>query len=190
MSSPQRVALNVVRTDEPATEGDLSEWVRATAPRALAYATSLVRDRDAAEDLVQDCYCRLLAKQDVYDLRNDGWKILLRAVSNACLTYKARRRPFFSIFGPKGEAPEVADHSARDPGGEALGRELSDAIARGLARLPVPQRAALELRSLGHSLGEVAEILDIKSSHAGVLIHRARASMEEYLAPYLEGSNP
>lgn len=190
MSSPRRIALNVVQPDDPAPEGDLSEWVRATAPRALAYATSLVRDRNAAEDIVQDCYCRLLAKQDTYDLRADGWKILLRAVSNACITFKARRRPLFSIFGPRGEAPEMPDRSARDPGGEALDRELSDAIARGLARLPVQQRAALELRSLGHSLNDVAEILEIKSSHAGVLIHRARASMEDYLAPYLEGSNP
>ncbi len=198
MSSPSRIALNVVRPDEPTPgapvpggtippDADLSDWVRATAPRAVAYATSLVRDRATAEDLVQDCYCRLLAKQDVYDLRSDGLKILMRSVSNACLTWKARRRPFLSIFGPKGEPPEVADPATPEPGRAMLGRELSDAIQAGLSRLPIQQRAALELRSLGHSLAEVAEILEITSSHAGVMIHRARAAMEEFLAPYLEG---
>ena len=57
---------------------ELDAWVLATAPRAVAYARSLLRNPDDADDIVQDCYCRLIAKATVYDLPRDGFKILLR----------------------------------------------------------------------------------------------------------------
>ncbi|WP_165228938.1 RNA polymerase sigma factor [Aquisphaera insulae] len=166
---------------------DLSDWVLATAPRAVAYAASLLRNRQEAEDVVQDCYCRLLARADVYDLKADGLKILLRAVSNACFNRNSRRRSMFSIFGRDGRAEPVADRSAREPSGELLDAELAEAVARGLASLPDRQRAALELKSLGHSLQEIAEILGVSPGNAGVLVHRARGAMEAMLGPYLEG---
>ena len=53
---------------------DLDAWVLSTAPDAVAYAVSLLRDRAAAEDVVQDCYCRLLQKADVYDLPREVWQ--------------------------------------------------------------------------------------------------------------------
>ena len=36
--------------------------------RALAYAVTLVRNQTEAEDIVHDCYIRLLARSDHYDL--------------------------------------------------------------------------------------------------------------------------
>ena len=59
-------------------------------------------------------------------------------------------------------------------------------LPEGLARLPDNLRAALEMKSLGHSLQEIAAALDITANHAGVLIHRARQALALYLAPYLE----
>ena len=67
-----------------------------------------------------------------------------------------------------------------------LDRELEEAIADGLSRLPMAQRAALELKSLGQSQQEIAEALETTPSNAGVLIHRARQTMARQLAPYLE----
>ncbi len=177
--------------DIPHDDSDpLSAWVLATAPRAVAYATSLLRDREKAEDVVQDCYCRLMAKAHVYDLPRDGLKLLLTAVSNACINLRSRRRSFVSLFSREGRGTEVEDRSAQEPGRRLLDRELSEAIARGLARLPVRQRAAIDLKSQGLSLQEVAEILGVSPSNAGVLVHRARAAMEEYLAPYRGGNEP
>jgi RNA polymerase sigma-70 factor, ECF subfamily len=169
---------------------DLSDWVVTTAPRAVAYATSLLRDRERAEDVVQDCYCRLLAKADVYDLRADGLKLLLTSISNACINLEARRRGVFSLFGKDGRPPEIEDRAACAPSGNLLHAELADAVGRALARLPVRQRAAIELKSQGHSLQAVAEILGLSPNNAGVLIHRARAALEVWLAPYVGGREP
>ena len=84
-------------------------------------------------------------------------------------------------------APEtVPDDSGECPERTAMGRELEKAIGAALELLPMPQRAALELKALGHSLEEIADALEITANYAGVLIHRARQAMARHLAPFIE----
>lgn len=166
---------------------NLDAWVLATAPRAVAYAASLLRDRHQAEDVVQDCYCRLLAKADVYDLPNSGVKLLFKAITRTCINLTTRARPMLSLnawTGRDGEdAWEAEDAHAPAPDQALLHRELATAVGEALARLPVQQRAAVELRSLGHSQQDIAELLHVTPSHAGVLVYRARQALAAHLAP-------
>ena len=67
------------------------------------------------------------------------------------------------------------DRQAVEPVQMLIRKELEQAVEEGLSRLPVNQRAALELKSLGYSLHEIADMLAITPSNAGVLVHRARA---------------
>jgi RNA polymerase sigma-70 factor (ECF subfamily) len=170
---------------------ELEAWVLETAPRAVAYARSLLRNPDEAEDVVQDCYCRLLAKADVYDLPRDGLRLLLKAVTNACINLRTRRRTLFRLVRTDtdgvDQTDDPADDRAEPPDQQLLTRELSDAVADGLRRLPPQQRAALELKSLGHTQQEIADILDVTPTNAGVLVHRARQALARHLAPFLGG---
>jgi RNA polymerase sigma-70 factor (ECF subfamily) len=75
------------------------------------------------------------------------------------------------------------------PAERLVHKELAEAVAVGLQTLPPQQRAALELKSLGHSQQEIAEILDVSPSNAGVLVHRARQALANYLTPFLGGEN-
>jgi DNA-directed RNA polymerase specialized sigma24 family protein len=84
------------------------------------------------------------------------------------------------------ESAEVVDRRMEGPVACAMLRELEQALEAGLEQLPLAQRAALQMKSMGHSLQEIAETLAISVSHAGVLIHRARQSLAQHLAPYLE----
>jgi DNA-directed RNA polymerase specialized sigma24 family protein len=59
-------------------------------------------------------------------------------------------------------------------------------VADSLARLTLAQRGAVELKSLGYSLLEIAEALGTTPSNAGVLVHRARKIMADQLARFLE----
>ena len=172
-----------------ASRDELNAWVLATWARAVAFAASLLRDRAGAEDVVHDCYCRLLRKAEEYDLAHSGTKILLKAVSNACINRNTRERQLVSLDGAAdgdGSAWEVGDPRAVEPAQVLLDQELEKQVAEGLSRLPVGQRAALELKSLGYSLQEVAETLEITPTNAGVLVHRARQALAQHLAPYVE----
>lgn len=72
------------------------------------------------------------------------------------------------------------------PDQQAMGKELEVAIGNALAKLPLTQRAVVELRSLGHSLVDIAEILDITHANARVLYHRAKQSLAGQLEPFMQ----
>jgi RNA polymerase sigma-70 factor, ECF subfamily len=161
-----------------ASAESLEAWALATLPRAVAYAASLLSDPASADDVVHDCYCRILRKADVYDVPRDGTKILYRAITNACINL-ARARRFVSLDSLDGA---LVDRRSIDPADALVGQELADGVAAALARLTLPQRAALELKSLGHSLHEIAEALETTPNNAGVLVHRARQAVANFLA--------
>jgi RNA polymerase sigma-70 factor, ECF subfamily len=176
----------VTLSGESARSGPLAAkeaWILATLPRAVAYAASLLRDRALAEDVVHDCYVRLLQKSDTYDLPRDGTKLLFRAITNACIDRNYRDRTMLSL---EVGTPTLADSRASDPQDLASHRELEEAVAVGLGHLTLAQRGALELKSLGYSLVEIAEALGTSPSNAGVLVHRARKALAGQLARFLE----
>ncbi len=166
----------------------IDDWVRETLPHALAFAISQCRNRDMAEDIVHDCYCRLLQKAGEYDLPRDGKKILIRAIANAVIDRLGRERVMLSLdLVPSADAG--AQHRLQtddQPVEQVIARELNDAIEEGLGKLPTVQRTALQMKSLGHSLDEIALTLKISSSNAGVLIFRARQAMARFLEAHRE----
>ncbi|HZZ78009.1 MAG TPA: RNA polymerase sigma factor, partial [Gemmataceae bacterium] len=131
------------------------------------------------------CFCNLLRKADVYDLTRDGVPLLMKAITNACFSRTQRAKATLSLHVP---GIDPADDSASEPAKVVLHAELEQAIATALAELPDMQRAAIELKGLGHSLREIADILDVSSANAGVLIHRGRQALAQRLAPYLESN--
>ena len=173
-----------------AKQATLEAWVLATLPRAVAFARSLLRDHSAADDVVQDCYCRLIAKADVYDIPRDGTKILFRAITNASIDRTARDRRHQSL-DPDSECdgvPEPADVRMPTPADDATRRELEAALDAGLAQLPPAQRAAVELKALGHSLQEIADAIGVTATNAGVLVHRGRAALAKHLTRFQDGA--
>lgn len=169
---------------------DVEAWARAVAPRAVAYARSLLPDKHRAEDVVQDCFGRLLARADAYDLPADGTKLLFASVTNACVNETTRRKPVLRLVrgGDDGDAAEdPPDRRAPAPDDRLVHAELAAAIAAGLAALPPNQRAAVELKSLGYAQAEIATMLGVSPSNAGVLIHRGRQVLAVALAAFLPG---
>lgn len=164
----------------------LDAWVRLVAPRATAYARSLVRDFNVADDIVQECLFRLLRHATNYALERDGVLLLFRAISNLSINLGTRQREIATLGGDQGEEPiPVEDKLARLPHDVLIGEELQERIGQAIANLPPMQRAALELRALGQGKGEIANILEVSESHAGVLVHRARKTVAEEIAPFL-----
>ncbi len=172
-----------------ASESELDTWVRSVGPRAIAYARSLLRNTEQAEDIVQECFCRLLRKKEEYDLPTDGLKLLFAAVTNASINLKTRRKPMVSLSENQkqgeGFAIDPIDMREADPKDRVAAVELSDAIGEALGKLTLMQRAALQLKSSDFKQHEIAEILRISPSAAGVLIHRAREAMKIHLKDFL-----
>src|SRR5262249_51810223 len=119
-----------------ATREELDAWVRACAPWALAYARSLIPDSARAEDVVQHCFSRLLARRDGHDLPRDGHKLLYRAITTAAINATTRRRQLASLdalAGGDGDGAgwEPCDPAAFTPEQLSMRNELQDAVAEG-----------------------------------------------------------
>jgi RNA polymerase sigma-70 factor, ECF subfamily len=169
------------------TDAELDDWIRTSTPRAVAYARSLLSRKGDAEDVVQECYCKLLAKAKQYDLLADGTKLLMTAITNACFNLNSRRKPVVSMTqGDPEQQLELRDEKEIPPDAIAAGNELNRAMTMALAKLPPQQRAAVELKALGYSQAEVGEMLKTTTSNAGVLIFRGRQLLGQLLANYLE----
>jgi RNA polymerase sigma-70 factor (ECF subfamily) len=135
----------------------------------------------------------LLGHAARYDLPRDGRKLLFRSITNACLNLKSRDRHTQSLdqLGDHSadESPlEIADITAADPAELVMADELREAIAAGLQTLPLRQRSALELASLGYTVAEIAEMLELRADHVRVLLSRARQALALLLnAKFTEG---
>ena len=161
---------------ERAREGDLeafSQLARAAFPRLGGVARLILRDRDAAQDAVQDAL--FMAWRDMRALRDpDAWDAWLhRLTVRACYKHarKERRRlrtEMSSIGGNR--SSETGDSSADLANRDWLGRELD--------RLDVEQRAVLVLHyHLDLPVADVAEILDIPYGTAASRLHRGLEAM-------------
>ncbi|AXC50601.1 RNA polymerase subunit sigma [Paracoccus suum] len=148
------------------------EDIEASIPALRRYARALMRDPDRADDLVQDCLERAVAKR--HSWRGDGpvqaW--LFRILINRYRDLQ-RQNP-----GP-GHLVAIDDltFETAQPGGQEAGlalREVQDA----LARLPGDQREALVIVALeGNSFDQAASLLDIPKGTLMSRLARARATL-------------
>jgi len=168
----------------------LENWMRKFAARAVAYVTSLVGDRDEAEDIVQDTFYNLLTHYSERKLLEEGERILFRSLTNASINAIKRARKTVSLNATDENelAPvqTVPQKRYPDPVLSAERNELKQAIDEAMAKLPVAQRAALHLRIIGYSLADISDMLGVTPSNAGVLIHRARLALKQRLKKFIE----
>jgi RNA polymerase sigma-70 factor (ECF subfamily) len=147
------------------------EDIQAAIPALRRYARALTREREAADDLVQDTLVRALRSEHLFhggEIRNWLFTILINLNRNRLRTLS--RRPQYAPL-EDADAPDTAVP-------EAGGRD----VARALAALADDQRATLLLVALeGLSYREVAEVQGVAIGTVMSRLARARAQIRAYL---------
>lgn len=145
-------------------------------PRLRAFALSLTRNRDAADDLVQGACEKALAGQATFrpDGRLDSW--LFRILHNLWIDGHRRRRPQETLDEP-GLAEALA---GEDPRPALESRSLLAATRQAIAALPEEQRAVLVLVCVEElSYREAAEVLGVPLGTIMSRLSRARRALAE-----------
>jgi RNA polymerase sigma-70 factor (ECF subfamily) len=147
--------------------------IEAAIPGLRAYARALLRDREAADDLVQDTLEAAIARQGQW--RGDGslrgW--LCRILLNRFRDGLRRRRPT-AVLALVPEQPDLP-----------AARRTEDRLAltevhAAMGQLPEDQRAALLLVALeGMSLSEAARVLGCAEGTLASRLGRARATLRQ-----------
>ncbi len=147
--------------------------IEAAIPSLRRYAHALLREREGADDLVQDCLERALARR--HHWRGDGpvrawlFRILLNRFRDNMRGAGTRAH-----LVPLDTAIEPAC-----PGGQEAHLALRE-VHEAMGRMPPEQRAALLLVALeGMSFTQAAEVLNIPEGTLASRLGRARAFLRQ-----------
>jgi RNA polymerase sigma-70 factor (ECF subfamily) len=167
------------RAGEQAAFAQLVERLQ---PRALRFAARMLGDeaRDTADDIVQECWVRVLRAFDRYDARNGFEVWFFTILANRCRTALRRRsleRRWIDRIDddlPPGRVDPTAQLDA------AAG---TAAIDRALAALPAEQREAFLLRHVEQlSYEEIAVAVDAGVSACKMRVKRAMDALRRHFA--------
>lgn len=175
---PRRRDARDERLVEAARLGDQSAFttlLRRHDDQMRALAWSVLRDRTAMDDVLQDAYIRAYRNLDRFrgDSRFSTW--LHRIVYRACLDHIRRRREVVGLTDDA-ELP-------------ATGRDQADiderlALQQALATLDPETAAALVLVDRdGHSYEEAGLVLGIPAGTVASRLHRGRRALRAVLEP-------
>jgi len=166
----------VRRGDLRAFEALYDKYKREVYQTALA----ITRDRNAAEEILQDCFMRTYS--NIHKLNGEGsiapW--LHRVTVNLSYSWGARRRPFLlcledlvdRVIAPSGSSPE----------GQAERKEIQEVVQEAIDCLSPKHRAVIVLYYLhGFGLAEIAYILNCPVGTVKSRLHYACRNLERRL---------
>lgn len=142
-----------------------------------AYLARLTGDRQAADDLLQECYYRLLRSKVPLESESHRRHYLFRIATNLVHDRHRQRRGRPVEVG--GDAADVVANSSDHAESTARRVEVSQA----LGRLKPKERALLWLAyAQGASHEEIAGVVGVRRSSVKVLLSRARRKLAEVLS--------
>ncbi len=131
-----------------------------------------IKDKDIANDIVQDTYEKLWLK--VNDTESTNAKSYMYTTAYRTLIDYTRR-------AKKQEGFDTDKHPEGFETGES-NHDLKAILNRALDTLPEIQKAVILLRDYeGYEYKEIAEITDLSESQVKVYIFRARQSLKNYI---------
>ena len=182
---------DIVALAQQGRERAFRELVRRYERPVFSLVYRMVRDREAAEDLAQDSFVKVLNHIDRYrpEFKFSSW--IFKIANNVAIDFLRKRHiDTVSMDGSPhaGSAAEVEASSfeVASHGETALdemeAREIGTAIERAIARLRPEYRACIMLRHIeGRSYEEIAATLDLPLGTVKTYIHRARNELRTYL---------
>jgi RNA polymerase sigma-70 factor, ECF subfamily len=163
-------------------EFDYDALVRPLESRMMRSIWRIVREREAAEDALQDALAVIWKKRDVVARHPNPQALILRIAVTAAYdaVRKSRRRLSHEIPGLPGDR---ADDSAAPVTKEAEDRNLRATILEAIGRLPKRQATAVLLRIIeDQPYEDIARAMDCTESTARVHVLRAKAALTKHLA--------
>ena len=142
----------------------------------FAFLVRMTRDREAAEDLLQETFIRLITEAQAGRLPDRVRPWLYRVAANAAIS-RGRHGSVWNRL-----VPRLLDRrEPASPEGEALRLERDTELHTALAGLTADARAALLLAAQGFSGHEIAESIGRSDNATRTLLCRSRVQLRQIL---------
>jgi RNA polymerase sigma-70 factor (ECF subfamily) len=153
-------------------------------PRLHRVALRVLRNKEDAEDAVQDSWRKAYSKFHTFEGRSSISTWLTRITINSALMIRRRNKPFLEVSlheapGDEGSAAQPVDDGLT-PEESCRQVELRELLARHINRLPSLTRAAFLLRDVdGFTTAESIKLLGIRKSALKSRVQRARRRLAQ-----------
>jgi RNA polymerase sigma-70 factor (ECF subfamily) len=175
---------------------DIKQWVCDNRDNLYRYALSRTRDKDVAQDIVQETLCSALQSADRYkgqggaDVRRWLFGILKhKVVDNFRKAHK--EIPFSLDLAADAKTPlnsldwswrSLALSPRSNPLKEVVGRSLYKMVNRELSQMPEKLSQVFKFRELNEmDTNTVCQQLSISKNNFWVRLHRARQRLQKWL---------
>ena len=149
-----------------------NQCVERYADGLFRFAFSSLRNREQAEDVVQESFARVWEKVKTVDFAKA--KSYLFTTAHHAMIDEVRQRQHFTSME---DFSSITEKTATSPY-----PDVNDILHKALATLPEAQRSALLLRDYeGYSYQEIGDITGMSESQVKINIFRARTALKNYL---------
>ncbi len=173
---------------------DPHHWIDHHAEALFRYALLQVRDREAAQDCVQETFLAALRARETFRGESSQRTWLVGILKHKICDHFRRRRRELPAEDPASAAGAVdamfrddgvwkaAPLKWSDPQDPLLREELWEQLRHCLDKMPPRMGDLLCLRELhGLNAGEICQIMEISQTNLWVQLHRARAMLRQCL---------
>jgi RNA polymerase sigma-70 factor (ECF subfamily) len=143
----------------------------------IRYAYRMVKNRELAQDMVQEAFIRYMKNPPKYGLPRQRASWLFRVTHNLCIDYMKRETKRKEIYD-KVEKPK----GAQMPAENMIAVESWGKMDRYLQQLSDNQQSVMYLFfQQGKSYKEIEAITDLSLSNVGMLLHRGLRKLKKLM---------
>lgn len=180
---------------EKAKNGDkaaLSQLVNAYSGRIYNLALRILRNKEDAEDILQETFLTVVEKLHTFDGRSGFFTWIYRIATNASLMKLRKKKLVFKDLGNDEEYNESMESRvfvdwSQDPSINIYDEEVKTKINEAVNKLSDIYRSVFVLRDIESlSIKETSEILNITEENVKIRLRRARQFLRDILSEYFE----
>jgi len=180
---------------ELAKQGDkaaLSYLVNTYSERIYNLALRILRNREEAEDILQETFITAFEKLDGFDGRSSFFTWIYRIATNASLMRLRKKKLVFQQISDDPDFQESVESRvfidwSQDPSVNLFDKETKKKLDGAINNLSDIYRSVFVLRDIeGLSIKETSAILNISEENVKIRLRRARQFLRDNLSDYFE----
>ncbi len=180
---------------ERAKQGDraaLSQLVNKYSERIYNLALRILRNREDAEDVLQETFITVIEKLHSFDGRSGFFTWVYRIATNASLMRLRKNKMVFQQLSDNPDFQESIESRvfidwSEDPSLNIYDQEVKKKLDEAINKLSDIYRSVFILRDIeGLSIKETSAILNITEENVKIRLRRARQFLRDYLSEYFE----
>ena len=180
---------------EKAKSGDrtaLSQLVNTYSGRIYNLALRILRNKEDAEDILQETFMTVVEKLHTFDGRSGFFTWIYRIATNASLMKLRKKKLVFQEIADDSEYNDSIESRlfvdwTQDPSINIYDEEVKKKIDEAVNKLSDIYRSVFVLRDIeGLSIKETSTILNLTEENVKIRLRRARQFLRDILSEYFE----